>query len=884
MPTRQEYEKTSLAGGEVSPALHGATDLRVNQTGVEIQENFVTVLEGIAVRRPGTRFVLEAKDHSQRGKLWPFRYTSGDYYMLAFNGGAMRVIRDAGYVVSGPSPFEMAIPWSEGQLASLRAAPLNNTLTFTVAGGRIRVVTRIAADNWTVAEYLPLNGPVEAQNLDKSKTVLPDAITGAVNLLGAGNPFDAGMIGGVMRIDEASAALTALWTAGEAIQQPFIDPGAATSQFGDMAGLPNLIDADATTDATAAGVSSCYAGFHYTVPVAVDFLQLKTKITGGITGTQQTLYLEIWGSNGAAPASGISGVLLGRRIILDQDNLVDGVNTYSGDTETAWNNVWFRIVAQAGPTNFSVASLELLQRVTGLPPVLRRWNDSIYEAASDGDAGSAPPVHDDGDAAYGGLTWRFRSKTYGFVRIAVVTDANHASGTVALRLPDSALVRPSYRWSPPSWSDGAGWPDIVMQNRQKFLFIRKNRLWGSQPETKDNFLFTADTDSAIAVALTSDEQSLPEIQWAASGGIVILGAADMEWMLRAPGSNDVLQAQTIDPEDESREGSIAQIPARVDRGVIFIGRNARRLHYVEADKLVQKLDPEEISAAARHILGAGVVRIVWQRDPHKIGWIQLADGGLAAVTFMPKQKILAFHRHPMQNGYVEDIAVIPALDDGRTELYLWVRRTINGATKRYIELLQPFFEPVDKANPTAAGAWFLDCALRYSGPPVSTISGLGHLENEVVGVFADGAMQQTKRVTGGSIPLDRAASDVVVGIPIVAHLRDLPRSLQIGGGSTRGKKQRANTIIVDVLNSAAGTARVTHPKQDRNSGPDDTPFDDLIETGADAYGLPIKLFTGQIELTVSSEGATSAVVEIITNSAMPMSVRAIVPDLIVEGD
>jgi hypothetical protein len=125
---------------------------------------------------------------------------------------------------------------------------------------------------------------------------------------------------------------------------------------------------------------------------------------------------------------------------------------------------------------------------------------------------------------------------------------------------------------------------------------------------------------------------------------------------------------------------------------------------------------------------------------------------------------------------------------------------------------------------------------------------------------------------------------VVVGIPIVAHLRDLPRSLQIGGGSTRGKKQRANTIIVDVLNSAAGTARVTHPKQDRNSGPDDTPFDDLIETGADAYGMPIKLFTGQIELTVSSEGATSAVVEIITNSAMPMSVRAIVPDLIVEGD
>jgi hypothetical protein len=238
----------------------------------------------------------------------------------------------------------------------------------------------------------------------------------------------------------------------------------------------------------------------------------------------------------------------------------------------------------------------------------------------------------------------------------------------------------------------------------------------------------------------------------------------------------------------------------------------------------------------------------------------------------------------MENAFVEDVEPLPSIDDTRSDLYLVVRRQINGVTKRYIEILAPFFQVSDPDTTNVGGAWYLDCALRYQGPAVNVISGLGHLEGEVVGVFADGAMQSAKIVANASIPLDGPASDVLVGKRITYRIRDLPRDLALPTGSSRGKAKRASHIMVDVMDSAGGKVRVTHPVEGRYEAPDDTPFDDLVETGADDYNAPVKLFTGQIPVTVTSGAAREAVVDITGNDALPFTLRAITPDYLVEED
>lgn len=888
MSTRQDYEKASFASGEISPELSAATDLRIYQTGVGVQENMVTMLEGIMTRRPGTRFVCELKNEAQRGKLWPFRYASGDYYMLLFNGGKMRVLRDEGQILYRGWPYEVAVSWTESQLATLRGAPTGarGALTMTADGARVQLVSRLAADQWTVSEYLTTNGPVGDPNVDQGKLVTPSGTTGDITLNGVGAPFDPAWVGGVMRLEEGNASLTPLWTASEVVKGPSTDLPAVADLIGDMSDLPDFVTGDGdATYASTGNVDEFYAGFHWAAAQTVAKITMSLAKLGD---ANPVLTIDFYGKNGAAPVSGADGVLLGTTLAIlsatytSLSTKQQSLTIYSSAGGT-YEYVWLRIRSDT-TTTFRAWGARAYGRGVG-PAILRRWGENIYEALTDGGVGSVPPTHDSGDASYGGVVWRFRSRIYGFIRVSSVTDANLAAGTVLDRLPDSALLQPSHRWSPPAWGDGLGWPTIVQQHQQRLMFFRVNRYWATRQPTTSDFLATPDPDSSFGGALSSPDGSLVEIMWTSASAIVVLGAADMEWMLRAPSSNDVLQAKTVDPIPDSQEGSKAQVAVKVDRGVTFFGRNGRSLHYLTFNALTQQLDPEEISAYARHIFCAPAVASAWQKRPHKVLWLVLADGSLVGCTIMRAQKILAFHRHPMVNAFVEDVASIPAIDDGRDDVYLIVRRTINGKVRRYVELLQPFFVPRDPVLPTAEGAWFVDCGLKYTGAPVTTVSGLSHLEGQTVAVHADGAMQRSKIVTGGEITLDAEASEVVVGLPQTWRVRDLPRALQIPGGTSRGKRQRANTVIVDVLNAAGGAGRLTYPLRDERNAPfDDTPFDDLTETGMDDYGEAVELFTGRTEMKITGNSALDVVTELVGADAMPFTLRAIVPDLIVEGD
>ena len=65
-------------------------------------------------------------------------------------------------------------------------------------------------------------------------------------------------------------------------------------------------------------------------------------------------------------------------------------------------------------------------------------------------------------------------------------------------------------------------------------------------------------------------------------------------------------------------------------------------------------------------------------------------------------------------------------NEDETAVYFIVRRTVGGQTRRYVERLHT------RVFATIADAWFLDCALQYSGAPATVISGLWHLAGEPV--------------------------------------------------------------------------------------------------------------------------------------------------------
>lgn len=520
----------------------------------------------------------------------------------------------------------------------------------------------------------------------------------------------------------------------------------------------------------------------------------------------------------------------------------------------------------------------------------RRWNGNVYRATlAAADAGPNAPTHTSGSVSAGQKdnttpyqTWEFLHPGYGFVRVTAVAGANSATADVLSRLPDTVVSGATLRWYPPAWTSAKGWPNVIAFRTPRLVFARGPQLWGTaNDDPHDHDLGKADDDDAISVLIRAPDDSLVDIQWMMTAGVVILGTSDLEWMFRVPDFFGSLTPKAAGAFDCGSDGSAAAEAAKVDGGVMWVGKTAKRIHYAGAiDAQSQNFDAEEISVRAAHIFAPGIAKMAWQKDPNRVMWIALKDGTLASLTFMPKQQVCAFARHPRLNFFVEDIAVIPGVGNGVDEVYLIVRRVINGQTRRFVEQLANFFTPIDPKNPTAEGAWFLDCALNLvSDAPVSQVTQLAHLEGQTVGVFADGAMQQQKVVTGGAIDLDRDSKNILVGLPIRAYIRDLPRNFNLQGGSTTGEEKTVHDAVVRLRHAGGGKLRVFNPE-------DDNPdlWESLVETGADDYDAAPPLVTGQIRAIVEGDIREEAQLEFLCDDAMPCTMLAMSPKIDVWED
>lgn len=503
---------------------------------------------------------------------------------------------------------------------------------------------------------------------------------------------------------------------------------------------------------------------------------------------------------------------------------------------------------------------------------LRRFKGNVYRADNNSNTGLQQPVHTEGywSSGNGKTTWLFKHPGYGFVQILAVTDGANATALVLGNdLPNSVVATGTWHWWPPAWSTTAGFPQGVRLFDNRLKFWRGGDFWITRQADFYSFEVTATPeDSAIIGRLTSPDGSEVNIEWVLACGVLVVGARDGEWIIRGVSTYDALTYTNIRPIPADNEGSAPQVPALTDLGALFIGRSRKRLHHAPFDGVSEKLDVDEISKSARGILDGDAMHIAWQRDPNRIAWIACATGNLIGLTFMPKESVVGWHEHPMTNGQVRTVGSIPSSDEAVSDVYLCVSRTIGASTRRYIEFLMPFFEPLDADNPTAEGAWFVDCGLQYSGAETTLITGLDHLEGQEVAIHADGCMMARQTVVAGRITLPFAASDVVVGLPIAYKARSLNLNAQTPAGSTKGKIKNASHVIIDVLESAGGQVSIN-----------DGPKTDLQETGTVDYGVPIPLVTDELRATVGGQGKRILTVEVSGDDTMPFTLLGMAPDV-----
>lgn len=215
----------SFTAGELSPLLDGRVDIDKYFAGTKRCENFITSVQGPAVRRPGTRFVANTKNN---GNAWLARFVFNrvQSYILEFGENYIRFFTNRGVLLNGLSPLEVSSPWSYADLTTtegtfaLQFAQVGDILYMTHSSGLFRPMklSRLGATNWTLTDIVFDRGPFKDIDAANTITITPSALTGAGITLTASAPlFNPLHVGTQFYVEKTDLGGYPAWEVGKAI-------------------------------------------------------------------------------------------------------------------------------------------------------------------------------------------------------------------------------------------------------------------------------------------------------------------------------------------------------------------------------------------------------------------------------------------------------------------------------------------------------------------------------------------------------------------------------------------------------------------------------------------------------------------------------------------
>lgn len=364
---------------------------------------------------------------------------------------------------------------------------------------------------------------------------------------------------------------------------------------------------------------------------------------------------------------------------------------------------------------------------------VRRSDGKTYLALTAGTTGSVKPIHAhhwlspppraarmDGD---NGVQWEFQDPGYGWVKILLINSDVSCNAGVLSRLPAAVVGAPNAtpRWSFGSWTPYAGYPTHGVFFRERLVTMRDRNLWASVAGDFESHMDRDDggvvtPESSMALNTLNDKAD--PVQWMVSmGRALLIGTGGDEHALTVATENDPFGSGNAQINPQSSYGARGTPPLKVGDSVIFVQRSGRKLREMRiAESVEEKWVAADMTILSEHITKSGIIDITYQQERDSIVWAVMADGRLGGFTYNREQEIKGWHQHRI-GGYadvaetqfaaVESIVSCPSPDGGSDDLWMVVRRTIDGATKRYVEYMTEFHEKGDDPE----NVFFVDSGL-----------------------------------------------------------------------------------------------------------------------------------------------------------------------------
>jgi len=353
----------------------------------------------------------------------------------------------------------------------------------------------------------------------------------------------------------------------------------------------------------------------------------------------------------------------------------------------------------------------------------------------------------------------------------------------------------------------SNYPSTVTFHEDRLFFsgapLFPQRVDGSQSSDYENFAPT-ELDGTVlpsnAVSFGLNSNDVNASRWLVSDEKGMIGGTlAAEWIISSSSSTEAISPTSITAKKASTFGSSLASPVQLGKAVIFTQRSGRKLREFQYFFDVDGFRATDLTKLSGHITGDGIFQMAAQKQPYSIVWAARKDGVLLGMTYERDLDTIraGWHRHPLGIGpndpnhntvFVESVAVMPSPDGFQDDVWLSVRRKVDGVTKRYIECINSFFSDRTEQK----DAFFVDSGLTYDVPVAAvtgTISGSavnieatghGFTTGDVVAVYGITTTDYIREGQKSSITVVNANNftlDEVDGVAFQAYL---------GGGTTFG--------------------------------------------------------------------------------------------------
>ncbi|MER8979251.1 hypothetical protein [Mesorhizobium sp. M0870] len=802
--------------GEISPRLHARATLDLYRAALSRCTNLVTLPHGGIRKRGGTYFVNEVKTSSKKTRVIPFIFSADQAYALEFGDQYIRVFAYGARV----GTVEVASPYLEADLFDLTYVQSADQMWITHRDYPPKVITRTSHTTWTLEDFEFLDGPYDPVN-DTATTLTPS---------------DTGHL---------TPQMTSNTT-----------PSGTASTGSGSASAWQMFDRDKTQDIEIASGGDGYIRFRNAggVQRVVDAYWITTSRVA--TGDYDFFTAwELQGSN-------------------------DGTNWVTLDTRTGelgWGNGETRFYDFTNKSAFEYHQLVFSGGGGDDAVVTVSAELAMHIAASDQTpfdltASSIIGINDDGGFQPSDVGRSIRLLgADGIWRWAKITSRTSTT-VVKVILYGHALpnMNPITRWRLGTFVPGK-YVESGSLYEERLAFSRKFSVYASATGDFDNFALGEEDDDALEFIQAGGGQANDIVWIADSDGALLIGTSGGVRALSGSGIDEALTPSSF-KNRRSRTFGCARIrPVDAGQSFLYVTRSGRSIAEL-TETQPGRFASDDIGQVSEHIPKKGVIELAFQTDPDPVLWFPTADGQLGGYTHQPSQDVRGMHVHRFGGTFtgsewalVESAIVTPG-QDGNDDLWLVVKRTIGGVTKRLIEIKTAPFE-----YGTIDDAFEVDCGLQYTGVAVNAVSGLAHLNGQTVDALADGKVYRALIVSAGAVSLPGGATATrwAVGLPYEAAADTL--ELDVGGkdGSIVGRRKKVTKVILSVFETDTTGLQISSFIRGR--------WEPVRIPSIVAADGKANLYTGNVEVPIDDSWEGQGRVKIRHVNPTPCTIRALTP-------